>query len=108
MAMAPSSRSRSPARYAMPRNTGMSVTAVPRSGCFAMSSSGTAMNSPPMMRSLVFRAPRRFSPKYMARIERQRHAPELGRLQVERTQVDPPLRAELGGSFEAGRTAAAR
>jgi hypothetical protein len=46
----------------------MSVTAVPRSGCFAMRSRGTAVNMPPTARSVVFLAPRRFSPKYIARI----------------------------------------
>ncbi len=68
MAITASSRIRSPARYATPKNTGNSVTAVPRSGCLAISSRGTAVNMPPTTRSLVFRAPRRFSPRYIARI----------------------------------------
>ena len=59
---------RSPARYAMPKQTGISVTAVPRSGCRAMSRNGTAAKAPAIARSPVLRAPRRFSPKNIASI----------------------------------------
>ncbi len=59
---------RRPARKAMPKHTGISVTAVPRSGCRAISSSGTPAKMPAMTRSPVLRAPRRFSPKNIASI----------------------------------------
>ena len=76
------------------------MTAVPRSGCLAMSSSGTAVKMPPRTRSPVLLAPRRFSPKNIARISASTMRAELGRLQVERTDVDPALRAHLRRALE--------
>src|SRR5258705_43736 len=50
----------------MAKPTGMSVTAVPRSGCRATSRSGTAVSAPAMARSSRVIAPRRLSPKNFA------------------------------------------
>ena len=73
----------------------MSVTAVPRSGCLAMSRSGMAVKMPPRMRSPVFFAPRRFSAKYIARSSATRNPGELGGLQVEPPDRNPALPAHL-------------
>ena len=54
-----------PARYAMAMNTGTSVTAVPRSGSFAMSPSGMSVRTPPITRSVHCGSPP-FSPKNLA------------------------------------------
>ena len=61
----PRMRIRIPARYAIARNTGSSVTAVPRSGSFAINPNGMAVSRPPMARSVQAGSPR-FSPKYLA------------------------------------------
>ena len=92
----PSSRSRSPARYAMPRNTGISVTAVPRSGCLAMSSSGTAVKMPPMIEVAGVASRRAGSRRSTSPgSARATMRAELRRLQVERPDRDPALRAHL-------------
>ena len=55
-----------PATNATANATGMSVAAVPRSGCLAMMKSGTAVIAPTMMRSTCVTAPRRLSPRNLA------------------------------------------
>ena len=55
-----------PATKAPAKRTGTSVTAVPRSGCRAMSTSGTTVIAPAISRSLRPTPPRRPSAKNLA------------------------------------------
>ena len=91
---------RRPARNATPRKTGISVTAVPRSGCLAMSRSGTTGEDAAGDQVAGVARP----PPVLAEVHRQDqgdHDPaELGRLEVERADRNPPLGAHLGRALD--------